>query len=77
VDDVDFCEILDEFEDRIWTFVNVDSRGSCSLTENDRGVVFFVVGPEVLVEQGTILAESLVPGRLETLKHTNPPVIHY
>jgi hypothetical protein len=76
VDVRDCCETMDGFEDWIWTFVNVDSRGSCSLTANYRGVVFFVVSPEVLVEQGMILAELLVPGRLVIMKYTNPPVIH-
>jgi hypothetical protein len=72
VDVSDCCEILDEFEDWIWTLVNVDSRGSCSLTENDRGVVFFVVGPEVIVAEWTVLPEPLVFGRLMTLINNCP-----
>jgi hypothetical protein len=55
VDVSDCCEILDEFEDWIWTLVNVDSRGSCSLTENYRGVVRSAFGPEILVGEWMVL----------------------
>jgi hypothetical protein len=63
------------FQNWICTFVNVDSRGSGSLSGNYREVGFFAVSAEFIVEEWTVLAEPAVPGRLKTLIDTNPLII--